>query len=273
MKQKIDDYGVVIADIVVAHKWVFKPHAVYDCSDGRKRHGLVHLLTGELEYRFSDGRYLFAQAGDFILLKPSDGYVVSCSGECKHYTVNFELLPSSVSGEVASGIFLSDEIAVIRQGEARGSLADVLDRLCEIWQQKEPGYRMQALSLLYKLLDGFIRLKLPSYQSARHARLKPAVDLLETAWNQDLSLKLLADACNLSVAHFRHLFTKVFEISPMEYRDSLRLLYAKDYLMRKDLSVTEVACKCGFSDTNYFCRFFKKHTGSTPARYSANQLV
>ena len=272
MKQKIDDYSIVITNIVVAHKWIFKPHAVYDCSDGRKKYGLVHLLTGELEYRFTDGRYLHAKAGDLILLKQSDGYIVKCKSECQHYTVNFEILPSSISGDVADRIFLSPEISVIHHNDARGSHADTLDRLCEIWKSKEPGYQMQALSLLYKLIDTFIKGSLPLYRSDRHLRLKPAIDLLESAWNQELTLSALAGACNLSVAHFRHLFREVFDTSPMEYRDSLRLLYAKDYLMREGYSIGQIADKCGFKDANYFCRFFKKHTGITPSNYFAARM-
>lgn len=272
MDQKIDDYNLVITNIVVAHKWVFKPHAIYDCSDGRNKYGLVHLLNGELSYRFSDGRYLCAKPGNFILLKPSDGYIVKCNEECTHYTVNFDVLPSSIAGEPANKIFLSPEVSVIHQADLKNSQTDTIDRLCEIWKRKEPGYQMQAFALLYKLLDTFIKLGLHFHQSEERLKLKPAIDLLETAWNRDLTLSVLAQACQISVAHFRHLFTAVFETSPMEYRDSLRLLYAKDYLMREGYSIGEIAEKCGFHDTNYFCRFFKKHTGMTPGKYFASRM-
>jgi AraC-like DNA-binding protein len=53
----------------------------------------------------------------------------------------------------------------------------------------------------------------------------------------------------------------------MEYRDSIRLLYAKDFLAEESTSVSEAAYKCGFEDVNYFSRFFKKHTGSSPTAY------
>lgn len=267
MKEKIDDFNVVITEIIIAHRCTFDLSSVYTCSGGRKKYGLVYLLTGKLEFRFSDGRFLQASAGDLLLLKPSDEYTVTCPSVCEHYTVNFDILPASVSGKIAKKAFHDRDTAVVRQGGLGSVQTDTLEQLCEVWKKKAAGYQMQAYAFVYKLLHHFIKKQLPLYQNEHYEKLKPAIHLLETAWNEKLTLSALADACHLSVAHFRHLFTAAFEMSPMEYRDSLRLLYAKDYLMREGYSITEIAYKCGFDDVNYFCRFFKKHLGVSPSKY------
>ena len=72
----------------------------------------------------------------------------------------------------------------------------------------------------------------------------------------------------MSTTHFRREWTKLYGTPPLQYRDALRLSYAKEYLLSGYYSVTEVAEKCGFEDTNYFIRFFKKHTGITPGKFS-----
>ena len=35
-----------------------------------------------------------------------------------------------------------------------------------------------------------------------------------------------------------------------------------------DELLTDIAYKCGFNDVNYFSRFFKKHTGISPSKYT-----
>jgi AraC-like DNA-binding protein len=40
-------------------------------------------------------------------------------------------------------------------------------------------------------------------------------------------------------------------------------------LENTSLSVEEVGRECGFNSATYFCRFFKRETGRTPALYRA----
>lgn len=53
----------------------------------------------------------------------------------------------------------------------------------------------------------------------------------------------------------------------MQYRDAIRLYYAKEYLNSGYYTVTEIAEKCGFDDVSYFVRFFRKRTGTPPGTY------
>ncbi len=267
MEQKIDDFNVILTKIIVAHKWVYDTSSLYDCSNGRKTYGLVHLLTGELDYRFSDGRRLKVKAGDTLLLKPTDGYRVTCPIKCHHYTINFQILASSIEGNATKNILLGKETSVLQQDTTQSRI-DTLEQACSVWSEKEPGYQMKAIQLTYKFLHDFIKKQVSIYQNTDYIKLKPAIELLDKNWNTDISLDILAKACLLSVPHFRHLFARVFNTSPMKYRDSLRILHAKDYLLLENHSVADVASKCGFDDINYFSRFFKKHTGVSPSKYS-----
>ncbi|MBR0189748.1 MAG: helix-turn-helix transcriptional regulator, partial [Clostridia bacterium] len=133
--------------------------------------------------------------------------------------------------------------------------------------KKKEGYRMQSLSLLYKILYTFVQNQLYLTYDNNFNKIQPAKEYLETHWDKETSLKELANLCCLSVAHFRHLFMKILNTTPMRYRNSLRILYAKDYLLQNEYSITEIANKCGFDDGNYFNRYFKKHTGVTPGQY------
>ena len=267
MNFQIDDFNFSISNILVAHKYTFLKNNTFNCESGRACYGIVHLLSGQMTFSFLDGRKITLNAGNTILLKPSDKYVSKATTESTHYTVNFNLHQDFLDGEVSKKIFLDDGNPVILESSF---LVDTLESLCEVWKQKEFGYRVQAISLTNKLLLKFIKNSDIFSVSEEYKKIQPALTLIEKNWNKDLSLETLAKECNLSVSHFRHLFVSTLNIAPMEYRNSLRLLYAKDYLMLQGYSIKEVANICGFEDVNYFNRFFKKHIGVTPSKYLKN---
>ena len=65
-------------------------------------------------------------------------------------------------------------------------------------------------------------------------------------------------------------FNKEVGMSCMAYLEHLRIAMAKKALQFHKDSVSEVSFHCGYSDTNYFSRVFKKHTGMTPTEFKNN---
>ncbi|MBR5439477.1 MAG: helix-turn-helix transcriptional regulator [Clostridia bacterium] len=264
MKHQINDFNFSISSVIVAHTWTFFKSSTFNCEAGRNCYGLVHILSGQMHFDFLNGKTITLTGGDTILLKPSDKYISYSKTESTHYTVNFNLQEEFLDGEVCKKIFLDEGNPIVSDSSF---LVDDLENLSNIWKQKDFGYRVQAISLTNKLLLNFIKRSSLFTVSIEYIKIQPALKLIEKNWNKELSLETLARECNLSVSHFRHLFVSTLNIAPMEYRDSLRLLYAKDYLMWKSYSIKEVANICGFEDVNYFNRFFKKHIGVTPSKY------
>jgi YesN/AraC family two-component response regulator len=52
-----------------------------------------------------------------------------------------------------------------------------------------------------------------------------------------------------------------------DYMVYVRIDRAKFMLRRYPMHLEEIAHRCSFRDTNYFCRVFKKKTGRTPTEY------
>lgn len=77
----------------------------------------------------------------------------------------------------------------------------------------------------------------------------------------------IADASSISVTHFRRIFKKVYGIPPINHINNLRINKAKSLLTNTNLSIQEIAVKCGYHEYSYFARIFKKITGKTPREY------
>ena len=62
-------------------------------------------------------------------------------------------------------------------------------------------------------------------------------------------------------------FNKEFSMSCMAYLEKLRVDLAKKLLQFGDESVSEISQICGYDETGYFSKVFKKHTGQAPSEY------
>ncbi len=82
-----------------------------------------------------------------------------------------------------------------------------------------------------------------------------------------IDISVLAEIDGTNKDYFRQKFKSRFGIPPLKYINGLKLQFAKSLLSNGTLTVAEVAEKTGFSDANYFTRFFKKNVGVSPNVY------
>lgn len=125
---------------------------------------------------------------------------------------------------------------------------------------------LKSNALLYDLfynlvLDKFMEAsRLSGYQ-----RILPAILHLEQHYVDNLTVAQLAELSNMSLTGFRKMFNKYSGLSPLEYRNNLRIRRACDLLRAGGHNVTEVAELTGFGNAFYFSRAFRKVTGKTPS--------
>jgi AraC family L-rhamnose operon transcriptional activator RhaR/AraC family L-rhamnose operon regulatory protein RhaS len=86
-------------------------------------------------------------------------------------------------------------------------------------------------------------------------------------FTEALSIVDLAKQANMSVRHFTRIFHNVYKSSPNAYIIQHRIQYSYSLLKNSDLTIADVAYKCGFNDSTYYTRQFKKLTGITPKQY------
>ena len=86
-------------------------------------------------------------------------------------------------------------------------------------------------------------------------------------YHSELSMQDVARAMNYSEAYFCKLFKQCFKVNFSAYLNEFRVEKARELLATTRLSVREVSVACGYSDSNYFARVFKRITGQTPSEY------
>jgi transcriptional regulator GlxA family with amidase domain len=90
---------------------------------------------------------------------------------------------------------------------------------------------------------------------------------LEIHFATDVSLQLLANKTNMSLRTFKRRFKDATGETPMQFLQLLRLEQGKDMLSYSQKKVSEVSWAVGYEDPGHFTRLFKRHFGTTPARW------
>lgn len=81
------------------------------------------------------------------------------------------------------------------------------------------------------------------------------------------SAKECADHINLSISQMNRIFHSEFNKSPQIYWDEIRFERSCKLLLNNSLSISQIGELLGFSDQNYFARWFKKNSRMTPNQY------
>lgn len=99
------------------------------------------------------------------------------------------------------------------------------------------------------------------------------LDYVENRYAEDLSLELLADKLNLSVAYLSVYIKEKTGTNFSEHLNAIRIRKAKELLTEHNLSVQEIGLQIGYQNVTSFIRMFKKITGIPPGEYRKSKRM
>jgi AraC-like DNA-binding protein len=118
-------------------------------------------------------------------------------------------------------------------------------------------------------------LKQPHEQvaSRTQALLEIICVFLQNHYQYDISRDSVAQQFNISPTHLSRLFQTHGHMTFSNYLTYVRIDRAKHLLRSYNFKLDEIAERCGYHNTPYFCQTFKRFTKSTPAEYRAKARV
>lgn len=134
--------------------------------------------------------------------------------------------------------------------------------------------RANGFSLLRVILIELSRLirsepaqQAEALDSAR--RVREFLDVLRDSCDEEWTIELMSDACKVKRTRLSDLVRELTAYSPMAYLTRLRVARARNLLRGSELSITEIAYRCGFSSSQYFASVFRRCVGQMPTNYRA----
>lgn len=249
----------VLQQIVLAHLFSAPPGWVCNESAApRLHHGLIYVMSGQMEYRQPGRGSLVLRAGDCLYIPQGTPYVTRNGGSDAfvHRTVNFSIADGGQ-------IFPAPTRCHVH---ASTRFEQVFSQLARHWAVRHPHYRERCLGLLYELVYLFLQ-EQDALPRQHLQKLQPARAYLDEHFCENFPLEKLPELCDLSETYFRRLFRSVFHETPGEYRTRLRMARAGDLLLSGLCGVKQAGLLCGYDDPAYFSRIFRKTMGQSPAQY------
>ena len=148
-------------------------------------------------------------------------------------------------------------------------------KLYKVMKDKPEGYELFTTGFIFEFL-GLVKEKkfyfekppVPSTgKKLRTDQLKAVLNLVQTSYNNSLSLEQMAETAGLSPKYFCRVFREMTHHTPVEYLNLYRVNCACDKLRNTDDPIIDVAYGCGFNDFSYFIKMFKRYKGMTPFKY------
>lgn len=102
-------------------------------------------------------------------------------------------------------------------------------------------------------------------------RFQSVLTFIHLHFHEDISSKSLSRKFGYDESYFCRKFKATTGMTLTNYVLLLRLEKAQKILCTKIISVKELASACGFRESGYFCRCFKKHFGISPLQYQNKQ--
>lgn len=241
--------------------------------DTHFHHGyeIYYMLSGSVRYFIEDKVYDIRH-GNFVLIKPHVLHKTIYCGEC---TASERVLIEFDESDIEDFLKLDGEVlkcfesAVITiPASQTNKIETMLKTMLE--ENENP---LVVKSLLACCLVMLCRRYEVSGKSEgislnkEDGQIIEIVKYLNAHYNEDISLRSIAERFYISPSYLSHKFKKITGFTYIEYLCSLRIKKAVSLLEETHMNVTEIALSTGFSTSNHFCKTFKAVMGISPLKY------
>ncbi|OJW72238.1 MAG: AraC family transcriptional regulator [Sphingomonadales bacterium 63-6] len=252
------------------------------------------VLTGSCRLALDGLDPVTLQAGDFLLLPTTPGFIMSGFEPAVPVMVDAQIAASAREEirhgrqdgppdvQLLGGCFLFDSpdadllvsllppLVLLRDADRAG-------RVVRLLREEALEDRAGRDLVLARLMEVLLVEALRTVQEDTPAgllrgladpRLSDALRLMHGDPAGNWTVGRLADAAALSRSAFFERFTRVVGMAPMEYLLAWRMALARDFLRTGAIPLAEVAERTGYGSPSAFSTAFARHTGVPPGRFA-----
>jgi AraC family transcriptional activator of pobA len=248
------------------HEWKIHPHRHQHITQ------IFVLTEGGVEVQFDDEHHrITAPALLYIPDGVMHGFDWQSHSQGTVLSVASPML-RQVEQNIGESVDTLAEAFVLPVNEVYRSALQVL---CTAIQQEASSASLHQGSMLQALLQQLLIL-MHRMQPARaeegslskpERKLRQFQQLIRQHFTEQHKVAWYARQIGVSQAHLNQICQQYFNSNALALIHNVLISEAKRYLIFSDTAVADIAERLGFNEPGYFNKFFKRHTGLSPAAY------
>ncbi|QBE97351.1 Melibiose operon regulatory protein [Blautia producta] len=247
------------------------------------------MLSGSVDY-YIDDQCCQLSCGEGVFVNSNVLHRAVQSTGCNNavmLTVTFsETLISSNKGSTVYRKYFEPVLRKNVQGfvvsdkhQVGKGIIDLLKTIQSLDPQKF-GYELECIALLAELWKNTAAYIMEEEEDAfcvQHnyhyvERTLKMLSYIQENFSQNISIKDIAESAAIGNSECFRCFRKFTNKSPIEYVNDYRLAQAAKLLLRTQSSIADVSVTCGFTNSSYFGKQFRRKYGMSPLKYKQGQL-
>jgi len=225
-------------------------------------------------------------AGDFIIINSNElHYGENIGNDLAYYSIRIDfsvLFSNEVDSCQTKFILPLAQNLILFKNVIRNDnkIIECVKKIISEYFTQNIGFELAIKSYIFNLLVLLLRSYMEKhltknefeFQINNLKRFDSILRYIENNFDKEISINTLANMINISKYHFCRLFKQITGKSAVEYINRLRIEKSVSLLSDTNYNITEIAMLCGFNDTNYFSRIFKKYKKVSPTQMKGEQM-
>ena len=230
---------------------------------GRLDYYLIYLVSGSIKF-YTDDRELTLSPGSLLVYPPSTPYKYSCDASRE----NVQFFWAHFTGGEAKSTLERYSIGLfptIYKISANNHIDARCKGMFDAFANNDSFRKDELSAHLSRLLIEIGRVI--SITGTGIGRLHKSVRYINEHFSEPIKITELAEMENMCMTTYNLHFKKYVGTPPTRYIIRLRTQLAIELLLNSELSIQEIASRCGYNDYNLFTKVFKSELGSAPTKY------
>lgn len=223
---------------------------------------------GSCEFRIGDSEGV-AKTGDILICPPYTIFERKIIDPLSFYFFRFSL---------KNDLFDNNHLCASFSIKQKNRLSSTNEMLQKIQFDDSPQLKSFRNHLLNDILfmyfyENSLIIQTVDNNNIRDELIRDSLVLLTNLKQDAPTITEIADSLNINPCHFSRKFKQVMGITPIEYRNKIRLQEAQKLLIETNDSIEKISETCGYNTAFYFSRIFTKYLGEAPSSYRNNHKV
>ena len=238
---------------------------------------IYYLISGTRRYFINDSIYTINK-GDIVVIPEGTIHRTTYNNEkvhermdCKFDRNYIDDIPEAKSAFMS--LFVGSPVLSLHSAH-REYVERILNNIRSEYENPDEFSADNARALIHQLIICLTRLKKMQGTNVQNdlddSLIQEAARYIRANYSSPLTLEAVAKHINISPTYFSKKFKAATGFGYREYLVNVRLQEAARLLLETKLSITEIALKCGFNDSNYFGDVFRRAKGISPMSYRKN---